>query len=123
MLNKSVINETRFQYIRRDLRLNGDNTLPAVTVLGSFLGGGAQVGLSKDVRDHYEFQNYTSMLRGNHSIRFGGRLRVLSLADSSTQNFGGTFTFGGEMAPLLDLNHQPIPDSGGQPLLVLDRGG
>ncbi len=117
VLNKSVINETRFQYIRRDLRLNGDNTLPAVTVLGSFLGGGAQVGLSKDVRDHYEFQNYTSMLRGNHSIRFGGRLRVLSLADSSTQNFGGTFTFGGEMAPLLDLNHQPIPDSGGQPLL------
>jgi outer membrane receptor protein involved in Fe transport len=40
---------------------------------------------------------------------------VVSLADSSTQNYGGTFTFGGGTAPLLDNSGQPILDSGGQP--------
>jgi hypothetical protein len=42
---------------------------------------------------------------------------VVSLADSSTQNYGGTFTFGGGTAPLLDGGGQPILDSTGRPLL------
>ena len=111
------MNETRFQYLRTDLDQRGDNTLPSIAVLDSFLGGGAQVGVFSDIQNRYELQNYTSVTRGAHSIRFGARLRALGLANSSTQNYGGTFTFGGETGPLLDSTGQPILDSGGQPMV------
>ncbi|MEJ7607717.1 MAG: TonB-dependent receptor [Bryobacteraceae bacterium] len=45
------------------------------------------------------------MTSGAHSWKFGGRLRVASLSDQSPQNFGGTFTFSGALAPQLDANN------------------
>jgi hypothetical protein len=106
LLNRNTTNETRFQYMRTHVTQHGDNTVPALNVLESFLGGGSQIGVASNIQNRYELQNYTSLIRGTHSLRVGGRLRVLSLADSSTQNYGGTFTFGGEIAPTLDGSGQ-----------------
>ena len=36
----------------------------------------------------------------------------------SPQNFGGTYTFGGGLAPQLDANNRPVLDSLGQPVMV-----
>jgi hypothetical protein len=89
-----VINETRFQYLR-DNSSNLPSVFdpaPSVSVLGAFTGGGYDQN-SSDHQDHYELQNYTSVIHGNHTIKFGGRLRALREANSSNAGFNGTFTF------------------------------
>ena len=112
------INETRFQFFRSAVTTTPNSPDPAVLVLGSFNGGGAQTGVASNIQNNYELQNYTSMLRGTHSWRFGVRLRRQSLASVSPQNFSGTFTFGGGLAPVLDANNQEVLDASGQPVLA-----
>ncbi len=98
VLGASIVNETRFQLIRGDSSRIANDPGPALLVLGAFNGGGAQVGQSFDNQTSYEFQNYTSIARGTHTVRFGVRLREELLDSASQQNFGGTFTFGGDSA-------------------------
>jgi hypothetical protein len=47
--------------------------------------------------------------------RFGVRLRQQRIEDISPQNFNGTFTFSGGLAPELDANNQQVVGSSGQP--------
>jgi len=108
MINVHTVNETRFQFMRATSQQNGDNTVPTIQVLDAFTGGGSQVGQSYDNQNHYELNNITSRVSGSHAWKFGGRVRVVSLADNSPQNFGGNYLFGGGLAPLLDANNQPV---------------
>jgi hypothetical protein len=87
-----VVNETRFQYLRDNSGTTSLDLNPEVNVLGAFTGGGNGT-VSSDHQDHYEFQNYTSVIHGNHTIKFGGRLRAVRDANSSTAGFNGIFTF------------------------------
>jgi hypothetical protein len=87
-----VVNETRFQYLRDNGGQSAVDTNASVNVLGAFSGGGNGT-VSSDHQDHYELQNYTSVIHGNHTIKFGGRLRALREANSSNAGFNGTFTF------------------------------
>jgi Carboxypeptidase regulatory-like domain len=87
-----VVNETRFQYLRDNSGTTSLDLNPQTTVLGAFTGGGNGT-ISSDHQDHYELQNYTSVIHGNHTMKFGGRLRALRDANSSTGGFNGTFTF------------------------------
>jgi uncharacterized membrane protein YgcG len=87
-----VVNETRFQYLRDNSGLTSLDLSPQTTVLGAFTGGGNGT-VSSDHQDHYEFQNYTSVIHGNHTMKFGGRLRAIRDANSSTAGFNGAFTF------------------------------
>jgi hypothetical protein len=118
VLGAAVINETRFQYFRPTTELAANTGGAAIQVLGAFNSGGAQVGRSTDVQDSYEFQNNSSLTRGKHTWRFGVRLRGITDVNTSPQNFGGTFSFGGGLAPQLDAANQPVTDSTGQPVLV-----
>jgi opacity protein-like surface antigen len=112
------INETRFQYYRSAMQTMPNSLSPEIHVLGSFNGGGAQNGQSFDTQNNFELQNYTSMVRTKHTWRFGIRLRG-QMDDSITrQNFNGTFTFGGGLAPELDSNNQPVLDGSGNPVLT-----
>jgi hypothetical protein len=87
-----VVNETRFQYIRENDSQNPFDLNPAVNVPGAFTGGG-NGEVSTDHQDHYELQNYTSVIHGNHTMKFGARLRALRDENFSTGGFNGTFTF------------------------------
>jgi hypothetical protein len=113
MINVHTVNETRFQFMRGTSQQNGDNSVPTIQVLDAFTGGGAQIGRSYDNQNRYELNNMTSIAKGVHAWKFGGRLRVATLADNSPQNFGGTYLFGGGEAPLLDANNQPVLGTGG----------
>ena len=93
IIGAQIVNETRFQYNRDNEIQNPLDTNPAVSVLGNFTGGGNSEGTLNNVENSYELQNYTSWLRGNHSIKFGGRLRVTHASDFSTSGFNGSFTF------------------------------
>src|SRR6202790_5617535 len=112
------VNETRFQYYRTAMQMTANDFSPEVRVLGSFIGGGSPNGHAFDTQNSFELQNYTSMVGGRHTWRFGVRLRG-TLEDSvAPQVFNGSFVFGGGLAPQLDSNNQPVLDGSGNPVLV-----
>lgn len=93
IISASMINEARFQYLRRHTSQAGDDQTPTIRVLEAFTSGGANVGQAFTKADSFELQNHTSWLRGPHTLKIGGRLRHFRLTDSSPGNFAGTFTF------------------------------
>lgn len=98
IINAKTVNETRFQYEYNDRRQEGDGTIPTINVAGSFNGGGSQVGLNYTRSKRWELQNYTTTSFGKasqHAVKFGIRVRGISIEDRSENNYAGTFTFGG----------------------------
>ncbi len=89
----SVINETRFQYLRDVSSLRSQVNTPSVIVGGAFNGGGNSQGSSQDTTNHYELQNYTSIQLKKNVLKFGGRLRGLTDTNNATSGFNGTFIF------------------------------
>ena len=115
----TAVNETRFQFYRSATQAIANSPSPAILVLQSFNGGGSALGRTFDTQNSYELQNYTSMLKGTHSWRFGVRLRGQTDDSVSPQNFNGTFTFGGGgLAPVLDAQNRPVLDADGQPQMA-----
>jgi len=104
------VNETRFQYYRNAVQLVANTASPVLQVLGSFTGGGSDYGHSADTQNSFEFQNYTSLLRGSHGLKFGVRIRALIEDSVSPVNFNGTYTFTGGIVPVLDAANQPVGD-------------
>ncbi|MFL6335052.1 MAG: carboxypeptidase regulatory-like domain-containing protein [Pyrinomonadaceae bacterium] len=125
VLSQRVINETRFQYVHRRRTVRGDNSLPTISVLDAVVEGGSTDGLSFQDEDRWELHNLSTWSAGRHTLKAGGRLRGVRLLDSSTSNFGGTFTFAGGAAPRLDENDQPVLDAQGrlvfEPVTSIER--
>jgi hypothetical protein len=114
-----TLNESRFQYYRSHFQTSANSVTPALLVLGDFNGGGSPSSHTLDVQDNFEFQNYTSRVRGNHSWKLGVRLRGQMDDNLSPQNFNGAFTFGGgDLGPLLDSNNQPVLSASGQTEMI-----
>ena len=94
IINPTTINETRVEFEWNDRNQLGDNSLPSINVADAFSGGGSNIGLSYDREREFEFQNYTTTtLFTNHAVKFGIRLRHVSISDRSENNYGGAFTF------------------------------
>ncbi|HEU4795430.1 MAG TPA: carboxypeptidase regulatory-like domain-containing protein, partial [Pyrinomonadaceae bacterium] len=109
IINKTIVNETRFEFERSRTAQDADNSIPTVDVQEGFVGGGSQVGQAHSEQREFELSNNTSFAVGPHSLKFGGRLRTIKISQFSPQNFGGTFTFsGGERGPVLDENGQIV---------------
>jgi len=106
VVSPTIVNETRFQFLRDTTNQNplclqptasflGEFSClqPTTTINGAVTGGGNSSPKVADTQNRYELQNYTSMTHGNHLIKFGGRLRASTDSNSSNSNFNGTFTF------------------------------
>ncbi|MDT5296018.1 MAG: hypothetical protein QOJ76_2898, partial [Acidobacteriota bacterium] len=111
IVNKTTVNETRFQFLRTHFDQTALNDSAALNVLDAFSSGGATVGDSFNGNTRWEATNTTTMAHGPHSIKFGARLRGISVTDSSENNFNGTFTFGGGVTRgvSFDVNGNPAP--------------
>jgi hypothetical protein len=94
VLGKTAENDARFQFYRTRADLRGVNSAPEVDVQGAFTGGGT-FPLNFTDRNRFEFQNSTIVIRGTHTIKFGGRLRDDRLQQQSETNFNGRFVFTG----------------------------
>ena len=102
IINAKTINETRFSYEWENRETVGDNSIPTINVSQAFIGGGAQVGLNYNRNQNWELQNYTTTTLGKtnqHSVKFGVRVRGVTIKDRSESNFGGTFGFSGISSP------------------------
>jgi uncharacterized membrane protein YgcG len=108
ILSPHAVNETRFEWERGATDQNSLFLTPAINVLGQFSEGGNPLGISSVITNHYELQNYTSINKGNHFLRVGGRLRATANSSTSTQNFNGTFTFGATKDPVTQQTISPL---------------
>ncbi|MEN3326809.1 MAG: hypothetical protein V7638_1616 [Acidobacteriota bacterium] len=108
IINKTIVNETRFQFSRQVNSQDADNSIPTLEVQDAFTGGGSQVGQSNSTTKDWELTNNTSFAVGAHALKVGARLRGVHIDQFSPQNFGGTYTFfGGGFGPVLDAINQP----------------
>ncbi|HSS18972.1 MAG TPA: carboxypeptidase regulatory-like domain-containing protein [Pyrinomonadaceae bacterium] len=108
VLNASMINELKFQFTHQRSQSLADNTIPALNVSSSFIGGSSQTGGVENIRKNWELTDFLAYAKGTHAFKFGGRIRGVSISDVNPNNFGGTFTFTGALVPTLDANNQPI---------------
>jgi hypothetical protein len=87
---------------------NANSSAPTISVASSFSDGGANVGNTFSTTDSYELQNYTSLVQGPHSMKFGTRLIATTVSGTADNNFNGTYSFNGTVGPYLDANNNPI---------------
>jgi hypothetical protein len=109
IVNAKTINETRFRFVRETSDQTPQSTVPSISVQAAFNGGGNGSGLSKDILDRYELQNYTSMSLGKHFLKFGARLRANRDSNESSSNFNGSFSFGSRPDPTVSGCAAPNP--------------
>ena len=109
VINATTVNETRFQFNHNRFESLADSTKPVLIVSGAFVGGGSQGGHSINTSNRWELSNFTQIQKGTHTIKFGGRVRGVSITDTNPFNFGGQWSFNGGSAPLLDASNNPIP--------------
>jgi hypothetical protein len=93
ILNNYFINESRLQFERHNENHYADSTQRTIGVSGDFVGGGFTGQTSEDHRINIEFQNLSTLSRGNHAIKFGARFRDNRDANKSTAKFNGRFDF------------------------------
>lgn len=95
VINKTIVNETRFQFEHSTNEQDADNSTPTIDVQDAFTGGGPQIGQSRTTDKEIELTNNTSFAMGQHSLKTGFRYRWIKVDQFSPQNFGGTYTFFG----------------------------
>lgn len=93
ILSPTVVNETRFQFQREISHQLPLSNATAVQVQGAFTAGGSAQGEVRNSENNYEFQNYTSISHHSHLIKFGARVRGLTINNYATPNFNGTAIF------------------------------
>ena len=110
LLGSNAVNELRLQYFRgrTDQAGSAAGLIPTILVRDSFIDGGPQISEANNTIGRVELQNYTTWLKGRHTLRFGGRLRRASLEDLSTANFEGMYLFLGAVAPVLDAKNRVV---------------
>jgi hypothetical protein len=118
VVSPRAFNQMRFQFLWNLNRVRNANTDPTINVLEAFTGGGANVNGDRADSKRFELQNNVTYGLGDRTLRFGGRVRAVSITDLSPLNFNGTYTFAGGTAPALDQNGEVIVLPGGQPQLV-----
>lgn len=112
LINANVVNQTRFLAAYFDNKSFGGSDEAAINVLDAFFGGGSQQN-SRSKNFRFDATNETTRQMGRYAFGFGFRLRGERVSQNSTANFGGTYTFSGRTAPVLDANNNPVTDAAG----------
>ena len=79
VINTKISNEFRFQFVNDSLKQLDENSNPAVVVQDALVSGGAGVGLTSNSVRRWELQNYATSIFKGHTLRFGLRLRGISI--------------------------------------------
>jgi Carboxypeptidase regulatory-like domain len=99
---------------RLSLRWGGEtdnpvSTAPQLQVAGAFTSGGAPLGPQRLREFNIEYDDDAIFTPKNHTLKFGTQLWIYDEHQQLTNNFNGTYTFGGGIAPVLDANGNPVP--------------
>jgi len=108
-ISPTIINETRFQFIRESNNGNPLTTTPEISVPGAFVSGGNTSGINTDTQDRYELQNITYITKGKHALKIGGRVRDTIDNTASNSSFNGAYSFGSRVNPTVLGCNVPNP--------------
>ena len=78
---------------------------PQIQVVGAFTGGGAGIGSQRIRQIRTEWDDDFILTKGKHSLKAGIQLFDYVEHQTLTDNFNGTYIFGGGTAPVLDGNN------------------
>lgn len=107
-VSPKLVQEARAS-LRWDVEDDSPTSLaPQVQVAGSFSAGGATTGQQRLWGFRTEFDDDAILTLKKQTMKFGVQLNTYDLRNRMTQNFNGTYTFGGGIAPVLDANNQPV---------------
>jgi hypothetical protein len=93
VIGEKAVTEFRFRFTREITTQTPASSLPTVSVLGAFVGGGSNAGAMMTTNNSYELQDYNSVTLNKNFLKFGVRFRDYDESTSSTANFNGVFTF------------------------------
>ena len=80
------------------------STAPQLQVAGAFTGGGSNLGPQTIREFGTEIADDAIWTHKAHTLKVGINLRTYSEREQMTQNFNGSYIFGGGSAPVLDAN-------------------
>jgi Carboxypeptidase regulatory-like domain len=127
VLNATTVNETRFQFSHNRFESLANSTIPVLSVSSSFTGGGSQNGHTINTSNRWELSNFTQIQKGTHTIKFGGRVRGVSITDVTPNNFGGQWSFNGGVTGLTSLQRYQktlqLMQAGMTPAQIRAQGG
>jgi len=106
-ISAKVMHEARLgiEFDGRDVLPN--SFAPQVQVAGAFTTGGNTSGAQRDHEIDATFEDDAIISLSKHLIKVGLQSEYLRERFRYTNNFNGTWLFGGGTAPVLDANHQP----------------
>ncbi|HEY0201127.1 MAG TPA: TonB-dependent receptor, partial [Burkholderiaceae bacterium] len=84
------------------------STAPQVQVAGAFTGGGAANGAYRLPDFGIEILDDAILTTARHTLKVGTDFRIYRERDRLTQNFNGSYIFGGGSAPVLDASGRPV---------------
>lgn len=112
IINPNFVISTRFLGRLEKNETIGNISDAAINVSEAFLGGGSQVD-RETTNSGFDLYSDTTRKFGRLNIGFGAMLRGYRIEETSRSNFGGTYTFSGRTAPVLDASFQPVRDAQG----------
>lgn len=112
LANENIVNQSRFLASYFTNKSFGGSNEVALNVLDAFFGGGSQAENSNKTF-RFDASNETTWQVGKYALGFGWKVRGERVNQVSRSNFGGTYTFSGRLAPVLDANNNPVTDGAG----------
>ena len=113
LINENTVLQSRFSLNYNGINNTDGSDSPAVNVLEAFYGGGSQNNYEKKSTSFIAGSDF-SWQRNKYNFGFGWQLRGNYVNQNSRQDFGGTYTFSGRTAPVLDANNNPVLGENGE---------
>jgi hypothetical protein len=101
-ISPSLLHETRLGYTWTYRTDTPNSNAPSLQVAGAFTGGGVTTGLQQTHERDLEFDDDVLYTHGKHNLKVGIQLLDVSLNNTATSGFNGSYIFGGGNAPALD---------------------
>jgi hypothetical protein len=106
-INLNLLHETRIGYTWKDTAQSPLSSTPGLSVAGFFNGGGNTSGNLNTRERDLELDDDVLYTRGRHSFKIGTQSLGLFVHEDDPVAFNGGYSFGGNTAPVLDINNQP----------------
>ena len=112
LASENMVIQSRFSLNYDSNKSFGGSNAVAINVLEAFYGGGSQN--DRDSKNTaFTAGNDMTWQKNKYGFGFGWQFRGYLTSQNSIANFGGTYTFSGRTAPVLDANNNPVLDVNG----------